>query len=179
MSLLTADALDRAEAGSQDAAALLRNLTPTLKFRAPATRARCAATPWRWSASATSRNSSPAAVCATAHLGSIWRGLQYRGLDALSARWAATGADAASQPDLHPLDDSTEVPPGVARPACAVSPTRHRFCPRGCPRAPTMRPSRGAPQPLYHVAAPSRWRGKAAHPADARRSAPAACCRAW
>ncbi len=34
MSFLTADALDRAEAGSQDAAALLRVLTPTLKFRA-------------------------------------------------------------------------------------------------------------------------------------------------
>src|SRR5260370_22392927 len=34
MSFLTADALDRAEAGSQDAAALLRILTPTLKFRA-------------------------------------------------------------------------------------------------------------------------------------------------
>ncbi|MDU0957126.1 MAG: acyl-CoA dehydrogenase family protein, partial [Bradyrhizobium sp.] len=33
-SFLTADALDRAEAGSQDAAALLRILTPTLKFRA-------------------------------------------------------------------------------------------------------------------------------------------------
>src|SRR3954463_10545884 len=34
MSFLTADALDRAESGSQDAAALLRILTPTLKFRA-------------------------------------------------------------------------------------------------------------------------------------------------
>src|SRR6201746_2822922 len=34
MSFLAADALDRAEAGSQDAAALLRILTPTLKFRA-------------------------------------------------------------------------------------------------------------------------------------------------
>ena len=34
LSFLTADALDRAEAGSQDAAALLRILTPTLKFRA-------------------------------------------------------------------------------------------------------------------------------------------------
>ncbi len=34
MSFLTADALDRAEAGSQDAAALLRISTPTLKFRA-------------------------------------------------------------------------------------------------------------------------------------------------
>src|SRR6202012_4681000 len=33
MSFLTADALDRAEAGSQDAGALLRILTPTLKFR--------------------------------------------------------------------------------------------------------------------------------------------------
>src|ERR1700752_3355160 len=34
MSFLTADALDRGEAGSQDAAALLRILTPTLKYRA-------------------------------------------------------------------------------------------------------------------------------------------------
>src|ERR1700750_132775 len=34
MSFVTADALDRAEAGSQDAAALLRILTPPLKFRA-------------------------------------------------------------------------------------------------------------------------------------------------
>jgi hypothetical protein len=66
MSFLTADALDRAEAGSQDAAALLRILTPTLKFRATrdarrsaAMRSRCAA------ALATSRSSPPPACCAT------------------------------------------------------------------------------------------------------------------
>src|SRR5213592_4969832 len=63
MSFLTADALDRAEAGSQDAAALLRILTPTLKFRA--TREKSAAMRWRCAAgSATLRNLRPRGCCA-------------------------------------------------------------------------------------------------------------------
>ena len=84
MSFLTADALDRAEAGSQDAAALLRILTPTLKFRA--TR--------------------------DAHLGSIWEGTgNIVALDALKRAVGRHGADAALAADLHArLDDSANVP---------------------------------------------------------------------
>lgn len=66
MSFLTADALDRAEAGSQDAAALLRILTPTLKFRATRDARKSAAMRWRCAAAlATSRNSSRRGCCAT------------------------------------------------------------------------------------------------------------------
>ena len=65
MSFLTADALDRAEAGSQDAAALLRILTPTLKFRATRDAEKSAAMRWRCAAaSATSRNSPRPGCCA-------------------------------------------------------------------------------------------------------------------
>jgi len=89
MSFLTADALDRAEAGSQDAAALLRILTPTLKFRA-------------------TRDARK--VCGDA--------LEMRGGIGYIEEFAtarllrdAHGADAALAADLHArLDDSANVP---------------------------------------------------------------------
>ena len=63
MSFLTADALDRAEGGSQDAAALLRILTPTLKFRATRDARKVCGDAWRCAAASAMSRSSPPRVC--------------------------------------------------------------------------------------------------------------------
>ncbi|HLI98872.1 MAG TPA: acyl-CoA dehydrogenase family protein [Bradyrhizobium sp.] len=113
MSFLTAEALDRAEAGSQDAAVLLRILTPTLKFRATRdARKVCGdALEMRGGVGyieefATSR------LLRDAHLGSIWEGTgNIVAIDALRRAVGRHGADAALAADLHArLDDSASVP---------------------------------------------------------------------
>src|SRR5213592_2393611 len=113
MSFLTADALDRAEAGSQDAAALLRILTPTLKFRATRDARKVCGDALEMRGGigyieefATSR------LLRDAHLGSIWEGTgNIVALDALKRAVGRHGADAALSADLHArLDDSTNVP---------------------------------------------------------------------
>src|SRR5213082_3605309 len=113
MSFLTADALDRAEAGSQDAAALLRILTPTLKFRATRDARKVCGDALEMRGGigyieefATSR------LLRDAHLGSIWEGTgNIVALDALKRAVGRHGADAALAADLHArLDDSANVP---------------------------------------------------------------------
>jgi acyl-CoA dehydrogenase len=113
MSFLTADALDRAEAGSQDAAALLRILTPTLKFRATRDARKVCGDALEMRGGigyieefATSR------LLRDAHLGSIWEGTgNIVAIDALQRAVGRHGADAALAADLHGrLDDSTGVP---------------------------------------------------------------------
>src|SRR3984893_14712196 len=113
MSFLTADALDRAEAGSQDAAALLRILTPTLKFRATRDARKVCGDAMEMRGGigyieefATSR------LLRDAHLGSIWEGTgNLVALDALHRAVGRHGADAALAADLHArLDDSANVP---------------------------------------------------------------------
>jgi alkylation response protein AidB-like acyl-CoA dehydrogenase len=113
ISFLTADALDRAEAGSQDAAALLRILTPTLKFRATRDARKVCGDALEMRGGigyieefATSR------LLRDAHLGSIWEGTgNIVALDALKRAVGRHGADAALAADLHArLDDSAAVP---------------------------------------------------------------------
>src|ERR1700712_417326 len=113
MSFITADALDRAEAGSQDAAALLRILTPTLKFRATRDARKVCGDALEMRGGigyieefATSR------LLRDAHLGSIWEGTgNIVALDALKRAVGRHGADAALAADLHArLDDSADVP---------------------------------------------------------------------
>jgi hypothetical protein len=113
MSFLTADALDRAEAGSQDAAALLRILTPTLKFRATRDARKVCGDALEMRGGigyveefATSR------LLRDAHLGSIWEGTgNIVALDALKRAVGRHGADGALAADLHArLDDSANVP---------------------------------------------------------------------
>src|SRR6202165_5028005 len=113
MSFLTADALDRAEAGSQDAAALLRILTPTLKFRATRDARKVCGDALEMRGGigyieefATSR------LLRDAHLGSIWEGTgNIVAIDALHRAVGRPGADAALAADLHArLDDSADVP---------------------------------------------------------------------
>src|SRR6478736_34112 len=109
MSFLTADALDRAEAGSQDAAALLRILTPTLKFRATRdARKVCGdALEMRGGIGYVEEFATPR-LLRDAHLGSVWEGTgNIVAIDALRRAVGRHGADAALAADLHArLDDS-------------------------------------------------------------------------
>ena len=134
MSFLTADALDRAEAGSQDAAALLRILTPTLKFRATRdARKVCGdAMEMRGGIGYIEEFVNPR-LLRDAHLGSIWEGTgNIVALDALKRAVGRHGADAALAADLHArLDDSSGCAASVARPPAWSHRPRHRFCPRG------------------------------------------------
>jgi alkylation response protein AidB-like acyl-CoA dehydrogenase len=113
MSFITADALDRAEAGSQDAAALLRILTPTLKFRATRdARKVCGdALEMRGGIGYIEEFVNPR-LLRDAHLGSIWEGTgNIVALDALKRAVGRHGADTALAADLHArLDDSAGVP---------------------------------------------------------------------
>src|SRR6202000_1119124 len=113
MSLVTADALDRAEAGSQDAALLLRILTPTLKFRATRdARKVCGDALEMRGGIGYIEECATARLLRDAHLGSIWEGTgNIVAIDALNRAVGRHGADSALAADLHArLDDSTNVP---------------------------------------------------------------------
>ncbi|CAN5498188.1 acyl-CoA dehydrogenase family protein [soil metagenome] len=113
MSFVTADALDRAEAGSQDAAALLRILTPVLKFRATRdARKVCGDALEMRGGVGYIEEFASARLLRDAHLGSIWEGTgNIVALDALKRAVGRHGAEAALAADLHArLDDSTDVP---------------------------------------------------------------------
>ena len=113
MSFLTADALDRAEAGSQDAAALLRILTPTLKFRATRdARKVCGDALEMRGGIGYIEEFATARLLRDAHLGSIWEGTgNIVALDALKRAVGRHGAESALAADLHArLDEATAVP---------------------------------------------------------------------
>src|ERR1700743_1189796 len=112
MSFVTADALDRAEAGSQDAAALLRILTPTLKFRATRdARKVCGDAMEMRGGIGYIEEFATARLLRDAHLGSIWEGTgKIVAIDALTRAIGRHGAEAALAADLHArLDDATGV----------------------------------------------------------------------
>lgn len=113
MSFLTADALDRAEAGSQDAAALLRILTPTLKFRATRdARKVCGDAMEMRGGIGYIEEFATARLLRDAHLGSIWEGTgNIVALDAMTRAVGRHGAEGALAADMHArLDDSAGVP---------------------------------------------------------------------
>jgi len=113
MSFLTADALDRAEAGSQNAAALLRILTPTLKFRATRdARKVCGDAMEMRGGIGYIEEFATARLLRDAHLGSIWEGTgNIIAIDALTRAIGRHGADTALAADLHArIDDSASVP---------------------------------------------------------------------
>src|SRR3954468_9193315 len=103
MSFLTADALDRAEAGSQDAAALLRILTPTLKFRATRdARKVCGDALEMRGGIGYIEEFATARLLRDAHLGSIWEGTgNIIALDAISRAIGRHHAEGALAADLH------------------------------------------------------------------------------
>ena len=176
LSFLTADALDRAEAGSQDAAALLRILTPTLKFRATRDARKVCGDALEMRGGigyveefATSR------LLRDAHLGSIWEGTgNIVALDALKRAVGRHGAEAALAADLHArLDDSTGIPQAWRGTLRDLTDRAIGFAREVAGRTDNEADARRATSLLYHVASAVAlaWEGGRIHEmrGDARR----------
>jgi len=155
MSFLTADALDRGEAGSQDAAALLRILTPALKFRATRDARKVCGDALEMRGGigyieefATSR------LLRDAHLGSIWEGTgNIVAIDALKRAVGRHGADAALAADLHArLDDSADVPQAWRSTLRNLTDRAIGFAREVASRMDNEAEARRATSLLYHVA---------------------------
>jgi len=155
MSFLTADALDRAETGSQDAAALLRILTPTLKFRATRdARKVCGDAMEMRGGIGYIEEFATARLLRDAHLGSIWEGTgNIVALDALKRAIGRHGAESALAADLHArLDDSGEVPAGWRDRLHGLTDRAVSFAREVAARADNEAEARRATSLLYHVA---------------------------
>jgi acyl-CoA dehydrogenase len=155
MSFLTADALDRAEAGSQDAAALLRILTPTLKFRATRdARKVCGDALEMRGGIGYVEEFATARLLRDAHLGSIWEGTgNVVALDALKRAVGRHGAEAALSADLHVrLDDSGTVPQAFRDRLRGLVDRAIGFAREVASRADNEAEARRATSLLYHVA---------------------------
>src|SRR3954464_9239074 len=176
MSFVTADALDRAEAGSQDAAALLRILTPTLKFRATRdARKVCGDALEMRGGIGYVEEFASARLLRDAHLGSIWEGTSnIVALDALTRAVGRHGAEAALAADLHArLDDSAAVPQAWRDRLHGLVDRASGFAREVASRADHQADARRATTLLYHVASAVTlaWEGGriAAARGDARR----------
>jgi acyl-CoA dehydrogenase len=176
MSFLTADSLDRGEAGSQDAAALLRILTPTLKFRATRDARKVCGDALEMRGGigyieefATSR------LLRDAHLGSIWEGTgNIVAIDALKRAVGRHGAEAALAADLHTrLDDSGNVPQAWRSRLRDLTDRAVGFAREVAGRMDNEADARRATSLLYHVASAVAlaWEGGRIHEmrGDARR----------
>jgi acyl-CoA dehydrogenase len=155
MSFLTADALDRAEAGSQDAAALLRILTPTLKFRATRdARKVCGDALEMRGGIGYIEEFATARLLRDAHLGSIWEGTgNIVAIDALTRAIGRHGADAALAADLHArLDDSANVPSAWRDRLRVLTDRAVGFAREVAGRSEHEAEARRATSLLYHVA---------------------------
>jgi acyl-CoA dehydrogenase len=176
MSFATADALDRAEAGSQDAAALLRILTPTLKFRATRdARKVCGDALEMRGGIGYIEEFATARLLRDAHLGSIWEGTgNIVALDALRRAVGRHGAEAALGADLHArLDDSATVPVAWRDRLHGLVDRAIGFAREVAARADNEAEARRATSLLYHVtsAVVLAWEGHRIHAmrGDARR----------
>jgi acyl-CoA dehydrogenase len=176
MSFLTADALDRAEAGSQDAAALLRILTPTLKFRATRdARKVCGDALEMRGGIGYIEEFATARLLRDAHLGSIWEGTgNIVAIDALKRAVGRHGADAALAADLHArLDDSANVPQAWRSRLRELIDLAIGFAREVASRTDNEGDARRATSLLYHVASAVAlaWEGGRIHEmrGDARR----------
>src|ERR1700710_3140645 len=176
MSFLTADALYRAEAGSQDAAALLRILTLTLKFRATRdARKVCGDALEMRGGIGYIEEFATARLLRDAHLGSIWEGTgNIVAIDALKRAVGRHGADAALAADLHArLDDSANVPQAWRDRLRGLTDRAIGFAREVAGRTDNEAESRRATSLLYHVASAVAlaWEGGRIHErrGDARR----------
>ena len=164
MSFVTADALDRAEAGSQDAAALLRILTPTLKFRATRdARKVCGDAMEMRGGTGYIEEFATARLLRDAHLGSIWEGTgNIVALDALKRAVGRHGAESALAADLHArLDESVTVPQAWRDRLRALVDRAVGFAREVASRADNEGDARRAATSLYHVtsAVTLAWEG--------------------
>src|SRR6202048_250218 len=176
MSFITADALDRAEAGSQDAAALLRILTPTLKFRATRdARKVCGDALEMRGGIGYIEEFATARLLRDAHLGSIWEGTgNIVALDALKRAVGRHGAEAALVADLHArLDDSANVPQAWGDRLGVFPDPAIGFARDVASKSDNEAEARRATSLLYHVASAVvlAWEGGRVHETrgDARR----------
>src|SRR5256884_7174929 len=176
MSFLTADALDRAEAGSQDAAALLRILTPTLKFRATRdARKVCGDALEMRGGIGYIEEFATARLLRDAHLGSIWEGTgNIVAIDALTRAIGRHGADNALAADLHArLNESTNVPAAWRDRLRELTDRAVGFGREVASRMDNEGDARRATSLLYHVASAVAlaWEGGRIHEmrGDARR----------
>jgi acyl-CoA dehydrogenase len=177
MSFLTADALDRAEAGSQDAAALLRILTPTLKFRATRdARKVCGDALEMRGGIGYIEEFATARLLRDAHLGSIWEGTgNIVAIDALKRAVGRHGADNAIAADLHArLDDSPNVPAAWRNRLRELTDRAVGFAREVASKMDNEGDARRATSLLYHVASAVAlaWEGNRIHDmrGDARRA---------
>ena len=176
MSFIAADALDRAEGGSQDAAALLRILTPTLKFRATRdARKVCGdAMEMRGGVGYIEEFVTPR-LLRDAHLGSIWEGTgNIVALDALTRAVGRHGAESALGADLHArLDDSASVPQAWRDKLHGLTDKAIAFAREVARHSENEADARRATSTLYQVASAvaMTWEGARIHAArgDARR----------
>ena len=155
MSFLTADALDRAESGSQDAAALLRILTPILKFRATRdARKVCGDAMEMRGGTGSNEEFATARLLSDAHLGSIWEGAGNTvALDALKRAVGRQGKESALAADLHArLDDSGLVPRAWRDRLRRLTERAVGFAREVAGRADSEADARRATSLLYHVA---------------------------
>jgi acyl-CoA dehydrogenase len=155
LSFVTADALDRAEAGSQDAAALLRILTPTLKFRATRdARKVCGDAMEMRGGTGYIEEFATARLLRDAHLGSIWEGTgNIVALDALKRAVGRHGSESALAADLHSrLDESVTVPQAWRDRLHALVDRAVGFAREVASRADNEGDARRATTSLYHVA---------------------------
>ena len=183
MSFLTADALDRAEAGSQDAAALLRILTPTLKFRATRdARKVCGDALEMRGGIGYIEEFATARLLRDAHLGSIWEGTgNIVAIDALKRAVGRHGAEARSPPTCTPGSTTVANVPQAWRDRLRDLTDRAvGFAREVASRVPTTKPMRGAP-PACSIMSPARWRwpGRAAASTRCAAMRDGCCCRAW
>jgi acyl-CoA dehydrogenase len=176
MSFVTADALDRGEAGSQDAAALLRILTPTLKFRATRdARKVCGDALEMRGGIGYIEEFATARLLRDAHLGSIWEGTgNIVAIDALKRAVGRHGADAALAADLHArLDDAANVPQAWRSTLRDLTDRAIGFAREVASRVDNEAEARRATSLLYHVASAVvlAWEGGRIHEmrGDARR----------
>ena len=176
LSFLTADALDRAEAGSQDAAALLRILTPTLKFRATRdARKVCGDALEMRGGIGYIEEFATARLLRDAHLGSIWEGTgNIVAIDALTRAIGRHGADNALAADLHArLDESANVPAAWRNRLRELTDRAVGFARDVASRRDNEGDARRATSLLYHVASAVAfaWEGSRIHEmrGDARR----------
>ena len=163
---MTADALDRAEAGSQDAAALLRILTPTLKFRATRdARKVCGDALEMRGGIGYIEEFATARLLRDAHLGSIWEGTgNIVAIDALTRAIGRHGADAALAADLHArLDDSPSVPGAFRDRLRALTDRATGFAREVAGRSENEAEARRATSLLYHVASAVQLSWEAGH----------------
>jgi acyl-CoA dehydrogenase len=176
MSFITADALDRAEEGSQNAAALLRILTPTLKFRATRdARKVCGDALEMRGGIGYIEEFATARLLRDAHLGSIWEGTgNIVAIDAVRRAIGRHGADAALAADLHArLDDSANVPGAFRDRLRGLVDSAVGFAREVAARGENEGEARRATSLLYHVASAVAlaWEGGRIHEmrGDARR----------